>query len=272
MFEQNKEDLIEYFFRFMISKETRIKFLEERGIDLNTKNMSTAAAAHFLRSSQECNITLAQLRDFARKNWQMPDTGYYVQNLKSGLLKGHDWHGAMPSFLHLSFQNKVRQCCGHSFTLEEYIEMGKHIALQEFFIVVTHDLCESQVINSISNTIPSIANKGVSDFIFEEIPYDLKNSSLPTGWLWEDAKGKVLEFAKSLYLGADTERLRKQAENSINDWGLNRFYVIVRDIEKWISEPEWILGKLTEECKKLGEPIKFEIEGLRVMCHIVFIE
>ncbi len=272
MFEKGKEDIIEYCFRFMISKDMRLLFLDEHNIIISTKSLSAQKAAALLRNKKEFTITLDQVRDFSRRNWNPTNIKQHIKSLTSGLLKGHNWHGAMPSFLHLSFQNKVREYCAGKISLKEYIEIGTDIARQEFYIVVTHDLCESQVTLSFSDAIPSIANRSVSDFIFKEMPYDLKNSGIPNGWTLKEARKDPLKFAKSLYEGADKERLRKQAEKSINDWGLNRFYVIVDDLEQWINDPEKLLDKIIKECKKLDKPLRFHIDGLTILCHIVFID
>jgi len=272
MFEKENIDLIEYFFRFMISKDWRLNFLEKANIIVNTKYLSMKKSAETLKNDKTCMINLNQIRNFARLNWTPTNTDLHIKSLSSGLLEGHDWHGAMPSFLHLSFQKKVREYCSGSLTLDEYLNIGKDIAKQEFYIVVTHDLCESKIISEFKDSIPSIANKGVTDFIFQNIPYDLKNSSLPKGWSMKEAKNNPLKLAKSLYEGADTERLRKQAENSINDWGVNRFYVIVDDLEQWMKCPEELLKKIVDKSKDLKNPLKFNMEGVTILCHMVFID
>jgi hypothetical protein len=207
-----------------------------------------------------------------RENWSPSDKKGYIAQLKSGLLKGHNWHGAMPSFLHLSFQEKVRSVCAGKIDLKDYLEMSRDIGKQEFFIVITHDLCESHIIASFNDVIPSIANKSVSDFILNGMPYDLKNSGLPNGWNWNNAKKNPLNFAKSLYEGADTERLRKQAENSINDWGLNRFYVILKNVDDWLTKPEKILENVATQCKNLKRPLQFKIDGLTINCQVIFVD
>ena len=271
MFENGKEDILEYCFRFMISKEMRLKFLQENNINVTTRSLSAKNAAAVLREKKGFEINLKDITKFTREKHLEPDTNRYIRDLKSGLLEGHNWHGAMPSFLHLSFQNKVREYCSGSLSINEYLTVGNDIAKQEFFIVVTHDLCENHVIKKFSDVIPSIAKKSVSDFIFREIPYDLKNSGVPTNWTMKDAKKNPKEFVRSLYLGADTERLRKQAQNSINNWGLNRFYVIVEDISRWLKEPEKLLKEIREKSEKLEEPISFQIEGLSILAHVIFL-
>ncbi len=271
MFEKGKEDLIEYFFRFMITKELITEFLAEKDITLKA-NASYEKIAKKLREEGKFVIKLEEVIEFSRRKWIPLKSGKYLADLKSGLLKGYNWHGARPSTLHLSFQEKVRLYCKGDISLKEYLEIGLAISKQEAFMVLTHDLCETHIIKSIPEVIPSVGNKSVSDFIFNGIPYDLKNSKIPNGWTMAEARKRPLDFVKSLYEGADTERLRKQAENSINDWGLNRFYVILDDAEDWFSKPEEILKRIIEECRKLGKPMKFHIEGLTILAQVVFIE
>ena len=272
MFEKKYDDLIEYFFRFMISKDWRLIFLAKLNITTKTRNLSMKNAAEALKKDENFVITLNQIRDFARLNWTPTNMSLHTKSLSSGLLKGHNWHGAMPSFLHLSFQKKVREYCLGNLTLDEYLNIGNDIAKQEFYIVVTHDLCESKIISEFKDSIPSIANKGVTDFVFRNIPYDLKNSGLPNGWTMKEAVKNPLKLAKSLYEGADTERFRKQAENSINDWGVNRFYVIVNDLEQWLKCPEKLLEKIVKKSKDLKNPLKFNMDGVTILCQMVFID
>ncbi len=199
------------------------------------------------------------------------DINLHLSILESGLLNGHNWHGAMPSILHRSFQDKVRMVCSGEMPADEYLEIAADIASQELFIVVTHDLCEAEIIRTFPDVIPSISNRGVSDFIFKCIPFDLKCSGMPKEWTLGKARQDPLDFAKSLYAGADTERLRKQADKSINDWALNRFYVIVDDSEAWIREPRAVLEKIVDVCRGLKEPVSFKMAGLRIQCHLAFV-
>jgi len=274
--------LLEYLFRFMISKEARAEFLASKGINVRLTGLSYEKAARKLREETGFTITLSDVNAFNRdfricsailfNKWENIATDLHLENLKSGLLDGHDWHGAMPSFLHLSLQNKVREVCGGGLSLSDAIDIGKDIMKQEYFIVATHDLCESKIIDEINDVIPSLANKGVSDFVFKEIPYDLKNSGVPNGWTFENAKSNPRDFALSLYQGADSERMRKQAEKSINNWGLNRFYVIVKDLNKWLTEPEKILASVISKTNSLGTPIQITVNGISLSCQMVFVD
>ena len=121
---------------------------------------------------EEINLNVITI--FNRENWNPTPTQLHLENLKSGLLTGHNWHGAMPSMLHLSLQNKVRDHIDGKLTLEALIAIGADIMKHEYFMVAAHDLCETMIIQAFPNTIPPVGSKSISDFIFEGIPYDLK--------------------------------------------------------------------------------------------------
>lgn len=272
MFEKEFEDVIDYFFSFMLSKENRKFFLEKNNINVNTNYMSLKKASLFLKENENFLIKYSDIIKFSKDYWKPTNKKLHLNNLKSGLLKGHNWHGSMPSFLHLSLQNKVRECSNGDISINELLEIGKDIMKQEYFIVATHDLCETYIIENIQNVIPPIANKSVSDFIFNDIPYDLKNSLVPNGWTFKEAKNNVEKFAFSLFENGDSARLRKQAENSINNWGVNRFYIILNDVERWLQEPEIVLNEIIIKVKKLKEPIQVKVEDIEFLCQIIFIE
>lgn len=270
MFEKGKEDIIEYCLRFMMSKESIGEFLEGKGIDFDITTFEKTAKT--LKNSDKIKINLNELRQFTRSKWMGTDVEFHIKNLNSGLLRGHDWHGSMPSFLHLSLQKKVREAIMNMDEIESLLEVGTDIMKQEYFIVATHDLCETTIIISNEDSIPSIKQMGVSDFIFKEIPYDLKNSGVPNGWSFEQAKENPIEFVESLMEGADTERLRKQAQNSINNWGLNRFYVILKNVDDWIGKSKEILEKIKKESKKLRSPIKIKKYGIEISCQLILVD
>ena len=271
MFEADREDILEYCLGFMISKQQRLEFLQQRGIEVKTQGLSCRKAAQALRSTSGFEICLDHVRPYMRAQRPPFDIDLHLEILESGLLAGHNWHGAMPSILHRSFQDKVRLVCSGELPIGDYLKIATDIAAQELFIVATHDLCEAQIIRAFPNVIPSISSRGVTDFIFNSIPFDLKCSGIPRDWTLARARKYPLEFAKSLYAGADTERLRKQASNSINDWALNRFYVIVEDADAWLREPKGTLEKIVSECQELKAPIVFRLAGLQIGCHLVFI-
>ncbi|MBI2084624.1 MAG: hypothetical protein HYT70_03380 [Candidatus Aenigmarchaeota archaeon] len=270
MFEEGYEDLGEYCFRFMMNKGAIEEFLKANGIRIRVTSYEKTAKE--LRASGSFIISIDQIRNFVRKKWVGTDIGYHLINLKSGLLEGHNWHGSMPSFLHLSFQNKVREWISQGKKLKELLKVGEDVMKQEYFIVATHDLSETTIIKSVDDVIPSIAQKGVSDFVFKGIPYDLKNSGVPNGWSFSEAKDSPAEFASSLIGGADVERLRKQANNSINNWGLNRFYVILKDTDDWLKKPEDVLEKIKRNTSNLGNPIRVSEEDLSITCQLLYVD
>ena len=173
--------------------------------------------------------------------------------------------------LHLSMHGKVRECINGNFTLEHLFNVGSDIMKDEYFMVAAHDLLETTIIENFASVIPAIGSKSISDFVFNGIPYDLKNTNyLPNFSRIQVNQGKA-EFARKLLEGADIQRLRKQAERTINNWGLNRFYVLVEDQERWLIEPEAILNEVVVEARKLDEPLQINIDGLDILVQVIAI-
>ena len=76
-----------------------------------------------------------------------------------------------------------------------------------------------------------------------------------------------------MFIGGDVERIRKQANLSINGWGQNRLYVLTKNDELWLKNPELLLKKVVEKIKKLEEPLNIDIgENTNILCHLVFID
>ena len=144
--------------------------------------------------------------------------------------------------------------------MEELINIGSDIMKHEYFIVATHDLLETSIIEAFDDVIPPIGKKSISDFVFKGIPYDMKNTNYFNDWTKESINCSPKEVAEDLMRGADIARIRKQAEGSINGWGLNRFYVMIEDQDSWIKKPEKILEMVLDEIKELGEPFDVEVE------------
>ena len=172
--------------------------------------------------------------------------GYHINNLKSGKLVGHNWHDARPSMLHLSLQEKVRECIKGQSDIETLWDIAKDIMKQEYFMVATHDLCESLIISAFSDTLPPTRNKSISDFIFKSIPYDLKVSTYPKKWTKGVCKTQQdrIDLAVMLMENADTQRIRKQAKGTYNGWGNNRFYILVSSQSMWFNETDLLMKNI----------------------------
>ncbi len=177
----------------------------------------------------------------------------------------------MPSMLHLSLQNKVRECIDGKIEMEKLISIGADIIKHEYFMVATHDICETTIINNFSTTIPPIGAKSISDFIFNNIPYDLKNTNPINGITKDEIKLNKKSVIEELLKGADISRIREQAKKTINNWGLNRFYVIVNNQNRWLDEPELIMKELIEECRILNKPIEINLDGIVINTQIISI-
>lgn len=216
-------------------------------------------------------INQAVLTKYYRENWKPTPSKLHLENLKSGELYGHNWHGAMPSMLHLSLQNKVRDHIDGKLTLEELISIGADIMKHEYFMVAAHDLCETIIIETFPNTIPPIGSKSISDFIFEGIPYDLKITNYFEGQTRDYVNKNKQVVAEQLLAGADVLRIREQAKKTINNWGLNRFYFLVEDQDRWIKDPEGVLTELINEVTKLEAPFVVTIDGIQILVQLIAI-
>lgn len=216
-------------------------------------------------------INQAVITKYYRNNWKPTNTKLHIENLKSGLLNGHNWHGAMPSMLHISLQNKVRDHINGKLTLKELISIGTDIMKHEYFMVAAHDLCETMIIETFPNTIPPIGLKSISDFIYDGIPYDLKITNYFGGQTKEYVNKNKQAVAEKLLAGADVQRIREQAKKTINNWGLNRFYFLVEDQDRWIKDPEGVLNELINEVKKLKHPFLVKIDGIEINVQLIAI-
>jgi hypothetical protein len=268
---QKEIELISHCIEFMSNKASISELYSCYGLPFRDSYSYSKLAGIF--ESNPNAFSLADLTALFRSKWMSCDIERHYKHLKSGLLRGHDWHGAMPSFLHRCIQDRVRECCEGNLSLEKYLSIGNDIFKHEYFMVATHDICESYVILAKSSIIPPIGNKSVSDFIYDNIPYDLKVSSHPPKWQKKAGKMTIEEkkqLAYELYEGADKERMRKVADACKNNWGLNRMYYLVADQEKWLQSPENTVSFLTSQ---LSNPDNyFDIVVHELSIHICLVE
>lgn len=264
------ENIIKYCLRHMSSKELNYLLFDQ--YDVVYKKSDSYEKLVSRLTEKDCkNIDISVITQYFRENWKPTNSKLHIKNLKSGLLNGHSWHGAMPSMLHLSLQNKVRDHIDGKHTIEEIIAIGADIIKHEYFMVAVHDLCETMIIESFPNTIPPIGSKSISDFIFNDIPYDLKITNYFPEMSKEYVNNNKLIVAEKLLGGADVQRIRVQAKKTINNWGLNRFYFLVEDQEKWCREPEEILQELIKEVKKLKAPFIVNIDDIEIKVQLIAI-
>lgn len=263
-------DLIKYCVRHMSSKESIYKLFIEYGIDFR-RNDSYQKLSERLEEQDYGEINQEVITQYYRNNWNPTPINLHLENLRSGILTGHNWHGAMPSMLHLSLQNKVRNHIEGRITLEKLVSIGADIMKHEYFMVAVHDLCETAIIQNFPSVIPPIGSKSITDFIYNSIPYDLKITNYFNGYSRDYVNQNKKEVAGELLAGADVERIRKQAKKTINNWGLNRFYFLVEDQDRWINDPEGILIQLVEEMEKLENPFIIKIEEIEIIVQLIAI-
>ena len=113
----------------------------------------------------------------------------------------------------------------------------------------------------------------MTDFIFDDIPYDLKITTHPDAW--KPIAGKMTQedkkkLALELYKGADSKRVRKIAEKCRHNWGLNRMYYIVSDQDKWMDDPMGTVRYLIDNLSDVTNFFDIEVHGFNI--HICMVE
>ena len=264
-------DLVSHCIEYMSNKVDICNLLKSKGMKCSSS--WTYKKLALLYEEKPDAVSIEEIRDLFRNKWKPCNIDRHLRHLESGLLKGHSWHGASPSILHLSIQDKVRKCCYGILSLEEFLSIGSDITKHEYFMVASHDICETAIVQNFPLVIPPIGNKSVTDFIYDGVPYDLKITSHPDEW--KHLAGKMtLEEKKSLafelYKGADSDRMRKMAEGCRHNWGLNRMYYLVSDQDKWLSDPEGVVGYLLNNLNSKDNCFDIEVHGFNI--HICMVE
>lgn len=263
------KDLVAYYIENMASREFIEALFNKYGIRFRKSYNYKKYKEKFLESGVD--IDDSDFTKMCLEWWQPSPIDYHKQNLSSGILSGHSWHKAMPSMLHYSLQEKVRECISSTGSIEDLLNIARDIMKHEYFMVATHDICESLIIRDISNSLPPTRKKSVSDFIFNGVPYDLKVSTYPEGWDKQPCKTNEdkINLAQGLVGGADTLRVRQEAEGSINGWGDNRFYIVVANQDKWITDTSGLLDDIMQKVLTLGNPLEVKIGEETILVHLV---
>lgn len=267
---ETKVQLVAHFIEHMLSKQNAQDFLRHFGVPFKSTDSLKKLAGAYMDHSDK--VSYEDACTFARGIWTGTDMDLHIKNLKSGLLVGHNWHKARPSTLHRSLQERVRECCKGDTQLQDLLNIGLDIMKQEYFIVATHDVCETAIIKHFADVVPPSGSKSVTDFVFRKTPVDLKVSTYPDEWMQKagnlslDEKKKLVH---DLYVGADTERMRKQADGCMNNWGLNRLYVMVKNQEDWLTDPEALIEKMLKQLEQIDEPFCVNVNGFDINFFLV---
>ena len=261
--------LIAYYIENMASKE----FIETLFLQYGIKYKKTHSYKKCKEDYIASGITIPK-KDFVklcRKNWQSAPILYHKNNLSSGILTGHSWHKAMPSMLHYSLQDKVRECIEKEGKINDLLEIAKDIMKHEYFMVATHDICESLIIGQFTDSLPPSRSKSISDFTFKDIPYDLKVSTYPEGWNNIPCKSQdeQIGLIKSFVGGADSLRVRSEAIGAYNGWGDNRFYIVVANQERWINDTDALLNEIRNKISALRKPLVIELDNETIWAQII---
>ena len=265
-----ENELVVYCIRHMGSKKVIHSLFESCLIKYKASD-SYAKLAERFEDDETTKIDIKTVTRVFRENRKPFPKEVHLNNLKSGLLVGHSWHGAMPSMLHLSLQEKVRNCIDGTYSLNQLISIGTDIMKHEYFMVAAHDLCENAILENFPDSIPPVSTKSISDFVLNGIPYDLKNTNYFSDFSKKNIQSRKEEAARFLLEGADVQRLREQAKKTMHNWGLNRFYVLVEDQDRWLTQPEAVLEELIYESGKLGNPIRISIQEIEIQVQLIAI-
>lgn len=259
-------ELIRFCLQQMASKDHLTSLMGQMEIPLAGSRSYAGMADKFFENGN-AKITLAEIVGSFRERWTACPREFHLANLMSGKLAGHNWHGTMPSFLHLGMQAMVRECVLGEVSLDALLVRGTDIMRHQYFMVATHDLIESALIETFDDTIPPSRPKSVSDFVFRNLPYDLKNTNYFDGWNKDAVLADKAGVVTKLIAGADTDRLRKQAKD--NPWACNRFFVLVENQDRWLSDPEGLLTEMMEQAKTLNAPLTARFENVDISCQVI---
>lgn len=264
-------DLVSHCIEYMSNKVDICNLFKSKGMKCSSS--WTYKKLALLYEEKPDAVSLEEIRDLFRNKWKPCNIDRHLRHLESGLLKGHSWHNASPSILHLSIQDKVRKCCDGILSLEEFLSIGSDITKHEYFMVASHDICETAIVQNFPLVIPPIGSKSISDFIYDGIPYDLKVTSHTDAW--KSVAGKMtrddkIKLALELFRGVDSGRIRKMAEKCKHNWGLNRMYYLVSNSELWHSDPQGVVGYLLDNLPDQDNYFDIEVHGFNI--HICMVE
>lgn len=262
--------IIEYYIEHMASKEFIEALFLKYGIRYRKSYNRKKCKEVFLESCIDINED--EFTEMCREWWQPSPIDYHKQNLSSGVLSGHSWHKAMPSMLHHSLQDKVRECISRAGSIEDLLNIARDIMKHEYFMVATHDICESLIIRDTPNALPPTYKKSISDFVFNGIPYDLKVSTYPEGWSKQlpcQSDNDKISLVQRLVGGADTLRVRQEAEDSQEGWGDNRFYIVVANQDRWINDTSNLLQEIMNKISSLTSPLRVCIGNVTMLAQII---
>jgi hypothetical protein len=257
---------IQYILEALLTDDQLRELAASKGVSIPTNKRNKAERAAFLATQ----VTLADIAKFCRKKWTPPPVDSHLANLKSGLLVGHSWHGAAPSRLHLSLQDRVRRLDGSRQALEDFIRVGADIARHEYYMVAVADLSEYVLITR-CGAFPAAKEKALSDIVLGGVPYDVKNVSAPRNWSAEAIRDNPESFAVEMISGADSERRRKQADSHNSDASLNRLFIVAQDEDAWLRKPEYLLNRLVEQVCKGCQPLTVKVDGRTVDVMVVVV-
>lgn len=162
----------------------------------------------------------------------------------------------------------VRYCLAGKLNIDEYLKKGNNVVKHEFFITAIHDFTEQVILDNFPGVVPSITSKATIDFIYNEVPYDLKISPPLKTWDYESAKKNPELFARSLYEGQDAERIRESAKETDE---FNRLFLIYKDDVIW-QELEDIQMRIKKLFSMNNKPFLIDVDGKKIKVLVLFLQ
>ena len=202
--------IIAYYIENMASKEFIEALFNQYGLRYRKSYSYRKYKDTYIESG--VNINMDEFTEMCRNSWISAPIDYHKANLSSGALIGHSWHRARPSKLHYSLQDKVRECISTNASLDNLLEVGRDIMKHEYFMVATHDICESLIIRDIPTCLPPTRKKSISDFIFSES--NIQKLCLGTGNLFSIFYNKEIGKFNAVLVESPNPNFPKFSYNS----------------------------------------------------------
>jgi len=252
MFENENKDIIDYFLRFMVNKQHIFELLEFKEVTGISKSQTINDLIYTLKTDTNFSITRSDIIEFSRNKFRhhLYDIDNQKELILSGKLRGHSWHKAAPSRLHLTFQKWVREFLVGNLEFNKYFEKVNNVGRQEIYMLTVANITEYTITTAADEIIPNLKRFGISDVLINNLGYYVKNTHNP--------KTCNIDFNKNpedaqewLFDSGDLQRDLKTAAQAPLHMGYNRIYVIIEPVDRWEKELDFICDYIQKSIIKI---------------------
>lgn len=253
MIEKEEEEIIRYFLKFMCGKKNIVELLQEKNAPSVRRSGNIQSLIDYAANEESLVLTKKDITTYARKKYlpHLYDINQQKELIQSGDLKGHSWHQAAPSRLHLTLQRWVRSYLSDELSLENYMKRVTDVAKQEIYMLVGANITEYLIAKAEDNIIPNLRQMGISDVIINHLAYDVKNTHNPNTCP-HDLRNEPIECQEWLFDSGDLQRDLKTAAKAPPHLGYNRIYVIIDPVDKWETDLDNICDFIQNTIKKIA--------------------